>query len=134
MSADKPLTLSKEERLCSRKLIEQLFSNAGSHAMAAFPLRVVSMTVERDAEAVPVQIMVSVPKRYFKRAVHRNHIKRQVREAYRKNKQLVVEPMSNRHQKETLCLAFLWMDARQHTTEWVERKMVQLLTRIGEKL
>jgi ribonuclease P protein component len=42
--------------------------------------------VKRDAENIPAQIVISVPKRSFKRAVKRNLIKRHIREAYRKNK------------------------------------------------
>lgn len=129
-----PLTLPKEERLCSKKLIEQLFASAKSHSATAFPLRAVALPAEGVVEGVAVQVMVSVPKRHFKRAVHRNRIKRQVREAYRKNKHLVVQPMESRHPGETLCMAFVWIDAKEHSTEWVERKVVQLLTRIGEKL
>ncbi len=34
-----------------------------------------------------IQVLVSVPKRNFKTAVARNHIKRQIREAYRLQKQ-----------------------------------------------
>jgi ribonuclease P protein component len=39
-----------------------------------------------EEEAEPVQIVITVPKRNFKRAVDRNKIKRRIREIYRKNK------------------------------------------------
>ena len=42
-----------------------------------------------DGEAVPNRIMVSVPKRLFKRAVKRNLLKRRLREAYRTSKDLL---------------------------------------------
>ena len=134
MSAEKPLTLSKKERLCSRKLIEQLFSHVGSHTQTSYPLRAVAMTVARVADDVPVEMMVSVSKRYFKRALHRNRIKRQVREAYRKNKYLLADKIALQHPDETLCLAFVWIGDKQQSSDLVERKVVTLLSRIAEKL
>ena len=57
--------------------------------MAAFPLRVVYVNKERAHGEVPVQILISVPKKRFKHAVDRNRVKRQVREAYRLHKQVL---------------------------------------------
>ena len=71
-------TLPKEERLCSRKALEELFGG-GHQSVSAFPIRAVYMPNEVGV----VRVMVSVSKRYFKRAVKRNRIKRQLREAYR---------------------------------------------------
>ena len=64
--------------------------------------------------------------RYFKRAVKRNRVKRQVREAYRKNKSIIAD--------KAVALAFIWTDAQLHDSEQVEKKVVNLLTRVKEKL
>ncbi|NLI36748.1 MAG: ribonuclease P protein component [Bacteroidales bacterium] len=78
-------TLCKAERLYKRTLIEKLFSR-GSYAFTVFPLRVIYTSVdELDVNA----ILISVSKRRFKRAVKRNRVKRQIREAYRRNKSLL---------------------------------------------
>ena len=76
-------TLSKEERLSWKRYIDLLFAKGQS--FVAFPLRVVYLAVEEETLA-PVSILVSVPKKKFRRAVKRNLIKRQVREAYRVRK------------------------------------------------
>lgn len=55
-----------------------------SRSFSVFPLRAVYMSVDR--QEVPASILISVPKKRFKRAVKRNRVKRQIREAYRKNK------------------------------------------------
>lgn len=113
-------TLSKCERICSYRLIDQLFGNRKNSSMAAFPLRVVFMPVDDGNK-----ILVSVPKRHFKHAVDRNHIKRQVREAYRKNKSIL--------DGKSMAMAFIWMSPQMITTEEVEKKVVGLLHKIGKK-
>ena len=81
--------LTKSERLTSRLVIDKLFAG-GNASMAAFPLRIVFMQMEKgnsenpDSSAnseklPPVSILVSVPKKRFRHAVDRNRMKRLVR-------------------------------------------------------
>ena len=56
-----PHTLGKEERLCSRKVLEEMFSG-GHQSVSAFPVRAVFMPSDEPG----VRIMVSVSKRYVK--------------------------------------------------------------------
>ena len=79
--------LTKSERLNSQLVIDKLFAG-GNASMAAFPLRIVYMQMEKD-EHPPVSILVSVPKKRFRQAVDRNRMKRLVREAYRLNKHIL---------------------------------------------
>ena len=118
-----PHTLPKEERLCSRKAIDELFGG-GHKSVTAFPIRAVYM----QGEQTGVRIMVSVSKRYFKRAVKRNRIKRQLREAYRLQKELL-QPLDG-----GLDIAFLWTSGEILPTEKVFQKMKNLLQRIHESL
>ena len=76
-------TFPKKEKLKSKKLIEQLFSEGKS--VTAFPLRLIYLKTPLNYD-VKAQTGVSVSKRHFKRAVDRNRIKRLMREAYRLNK------------------------------------------------
>lgn len=97
MTESQKNTLPKVERLNSRILIEKLFTG-GSKSLPAFPLRIVYMPVE--GENLPIAtILISVPKKRFKRAVKRNRVKRQIREAYRKHKQILIDPLKNSHKK-----------------------------------
>jgi len=120
----------KEERLCSRKLTDSLFNSGESQSLSAYPVRAVYMSVPAVDKA-SVKILVSVPKRHFKRAVKRNRIKRQLREAYRKNKQLLDKAMPNTGQ--TLLVAFIWLSDQLFSTEDVELRMKTILQRINEK-
>ena len=72
-------TLCKTERLHSKIVIEKMFAGGFSRSFSVFPLRAVYMSVEQ--QEVPVSILISVPKKRFKRAVKRNRVKRQIREA-----------------------------------------------------
>ncbi len=87
----KTYSLSKQERLKSRKEIGELLLKGKS--TFGFPFKAVYSVYRDDklveTEGCAVRIMVSVPKRNFKRAVMRNLLKRRIREAYRTNKQLV---------------------------------------------
>ena len=76
-------TFKKEERLCSKRLLEKLFHNGSSFLL--YPYRIVWLAEKLPAE-VPVQVVINVPKRRFKKAVDRNLIKRRIREIYRLNK------------------------------------------------
>ncbi len=75
--------LPKRERLYLKESIKEVFAKGKS--FVAYPLRVIYLVEERELTARS-QILVSVPKKYFKRAVDRNRIKRLVRENYRLNK------------------------------------------------
>lgn len=127
-------TLCKEERLHGRDAVEKLFKDAGSRSMVAFPVRVVYVLVPPQADTcVNTRMLVSVPKRQFKRAVKRNRVKRQVREAYRKHKHGLIEAVSSIGERH-LSLAFVWLDSKLYDTSVVEKKVEKLLLRIEEKL
>ena len=100
-------TFSKAERLCSKKLIERLFSG-GNKSFPAFPLRVVYMSLSADESEADVSILISVPKKRFKHAVDRNRVKRQVREAYRLNKHILLDALHAQETPQKMVLAWLY--------------------------
>jgi ribonuclease P protein component len=81
----KKLTLGKNERLKSRKLIEQLFSEGKKFVIT--PFRV--FYLYNEGKKMLLQFGVGVSSKNFKRSVDRNRIKRLVREAYRLQKLLL---------------------------------------------
>ena len=130
---EKRYTLGKSERLCSKKLIEQLFAG-GNKSFPAFPLRVVYTTIQPDENDAEASILISVPKKRFKHAVKRNRVKRQVREAYRHQKHVLLEALHNSKKSQKMILAFIWLDNKLHSTEEVGYKMKKILQHIAEEM
>jgi ribonuclease P protein component len=77
-------TFTKKERLCSLKAIELLYGQGV--AKTVYPLRVMIRKTTEPTD-FPVRVLISVPKKRVKKAVHRNRIKRLMREAWRLQKQ-----------------------------------------------
>ncbi|MDR3118578.1 MAG: ribonuclease P protein component [Mediterranea sp.] len=123
-------TLHKAERLCSKLQIEKLFAGGGSKSFSVYPLRVVFMPIEKKEEA-SASILISVSKRRFKRAVKRNRIKRQIREAYRKNKHGLLDFL--REKTGGIAIAFIYLADEFVPTGEIERKMKVMLALIMEK-
>ena len=126
-----PARFQKKERIVSQKLIEELFGGGKSHSLAAFPLRAVYMQRERQEGQQPVEVLVSVPKKRLHHAVDRNRVKRQIREAYRLQKELLTEKVP---QGQTIDIAFVWLSEQLLPTAEVSRKMRTVLERIAKRI
>ena len=126
-----PNTLKKAERLDRKKVIGKMFTGgAGAHSFTVFPLRVVYLTEpELKSQA---SVLISVSKRYFKHAVDRNHVKRQLREAYRLNKAALLEALAARN--EQLAISFIYLTDEQMSTAFIEKRMKLALAKLVEKL
>lgn len=94
----KRYTFTKEERLCSKRLIDNLFRNGSSFIL--YPYRIVFL--RGGTQETGVQVLISVSKRKFGRAVDRNLIKRRVREAYRLQKEYVLYPFIREQQTQLI--------------------------------
>ncbi len=122
----KPFGLPKNERLCSRKSIDLIFESGES--TFSYPIKA-SYTLSNLAPTdTPVQIMFVVPKKKFKRAVHRNAIRRRMKEAYRLNKHLLLSSCleSNKASR----IAFIYIASEQLTYQQIldsTQKVISLL-------
>lgn len=86
-----------------------------------------------NPEAVfpPVQLLVVVPKRGFKRAVDRNRIKRLMREAYRTNKQLL--NIYSGKEAQQLLLGIVYVGKTILSYAEIEKKLILVLHRLSKK-
>lgn len=126
-----PNTLKKAERLDRKKVIGKMFTGgAGAHSFTVFPLRVVYLTEpELKSQA---SVLISVSKRYFKHAVDRNRVKRQIREAYRLNKHSLLEMLAIRNEK--MAVSFIYLTDELMPTDFIEKRMKMALEKMVEKL
>lgn len=110
----------KEERLCSRRLIDRLYSDG--HRLMAFPY---SVQWRSESLGVPCQVLVVAPKRKFKHAVDRNRVKRLTRECWRMRKQSLYEYLAGRDMSLTLALVYVHNEIM--TCEQLGKKMDKIL-------
>ena len=124
-TAKRKYTFPKEEHLCRKKLIEELFSKQSS-SFGVYPLRIVWIKAAAPT-SVPPQVLISVSKRTFKRAVDRNRLKRLIREAYRLNKYRLTE-QPNGH--EIALLGIIFTGKEKSPLTLVEKKLISAFHRL----
>ncbi|MDB5118874.1 MAG: Ribonuclease protein component [Sphingobacteriales bacterium] len=122
-------TFNKEERLCSHKLLEKLYHNGSSFLL--YPFRIVWLQ-ENLPTKFHVQVVISVPKKRFKRAVDRNLLKRRIREAYRLNKLELLYTYFDEHQTDLL-LAINYVGKEITDYAFIEKKLKATLSKLQQE-
>jgi len=117
---------TKEERLCSRKLLDLLFKNGSSFLL--YPFRVSYLFVPGDS-AFPAQVVINVSKKRFKRAHDRNLIKRRTREAYRILKSSALYPLLD-HPEQLLLLSLQFIGKEHYEYAFFEKKLAGVLQKL----
>jgi ribonuclease P protein component len=98
-------TFHKSERLCSKKLIAQLFVK-GNRGFSRFPFRFTWVETTLDTQ-YPAQVLFIVSKRNFANATGRNKVKRQMRELYRHAKPHLYEVLQSHGKQIALSIAYM---------------------------
>ena len=105
----------KHNKLCGQKQIAQLYREG--KRFTAWPLRVTWMPADSET-----RVLVWAPKSLFKRAVHRNRLRRLMREAYRLNQGI----LSTQH----FLIAFNYIDKEEQEFRVIEKAVKKALRKV----
>ena len=119
-NGNKLFSFPKREKLTSKTIIDRLFKIGESRFK--YPFRILFLYTDSYTEDFP-QVVISVSKRNFKRAVDRNRIKRLIREAYRlqKNELLALFP------KKPSYIAILYTAKEEIQLEELKKKLYLII-------
>ena len=117
----------KSEKLKQEKVIKQLFSKGKS--VYKYPFKLLWLANSQAEEGTNPKVLVSVPKRAFKKAVDRNRIKRQIKEAYRLNKSEWLGELDNK----PAYLAIIYVAKEFNESSFITKKLVRVLALMQKK-
>lgn len=122
--------LRKEERLKSRKVINELFENG--QIIHHHPFKVIFKLNTAEKLKFPAQIAISASKKNFKLAVTRNYIKRKIRESYRRNKHLLYNDLEKFDQNVYFFVIYVAKKDLHYSS--INESMILLLKKMTDKL
>ncbi|MDY6800436.1 MAG: ribonuclease P protein component [Bacteroidota bacterium] len=121
---------SKKERLKSQKKIQQLFEKG--YQINHFPFRIIWQQEEQFNPVLCAQIGISVSKRKINKAVERNRIKRKIKEIYRKNKDILYNPL--KEFKQSIYFMVIYNSINDLDYSEMERELFKALQKMIKQL
>lgn len=117
-------SFKRNERLRSKKHVGELF--AANQFFFLYPFKIFHQ--QKKDKTGNLQVLIAVPRRNHKNAADRNKIKRLVREAWRKNKKLLITPL-HKHNK-TIDVGIIYTSRGTPTYKEIEDKIILILQRL----
>ncbi|MFV0344902.1 MAG: ribonuclease P protein component [Bacteroidales bacterium] len=114
--------LNIDERLHGKTLIDRIFHEGVS--IYQYPIKAF---VLRNENKEPNKILSSVSKRYFKKAVDRNLLKRRMKEAYRLNKDILTQSSCS-----SWYIALLYSSKEREDFKRINNSIVEILKSISK--
>ena len=122
-------TFPKNERLCGKTTIDNLFANGSSIKDSSF--RLAWNTEEFDNDTIAKTLIV-VPKKNIKSAANRNVLKRRMREAFRIYKSGLYAKIKSKKQQLAIAIIYQEKEILQHKA--IEKKIKLILSRLSEEI
>ena len=123
--SSQPKQLTSNQKTEIRQRAQELFEKGSSFYI--YPFKVIFLPLA--GEGVD-QVLFSVSKKKFKRAVDRNLIKRKIREAYRLNK----HQLHSLPGKSSLLMAYIYTGKEIPEYHFLEKRLLKSLRRLIENL
>ncbi len=121
--------LKRAEILKSKIKLDLVFKEGNS--ITQFPIKCIFKKIDLEQNSEKIQVGFSVPKRLFKKAVDRNLLKRRLREAYRRNKQILKDPIEQKDKQ--LLLFLIYLANKPLSYQDIEDKIVLILQELKEQ-
>lgn len=119
----------KAYKLCSKIQIDAIFED--KKTIKTFPFVLYYKEIDTTYD-VPFKIVISAPKRNHRKAVHRNRVKRIIKEVLRKNKADLESFLLQSDKKLALFLIYTSKDLPAY--DLLEKKIIVLLNRLIEQI
>jgi len=126
---DRRFFFRKEERLSGIKSVQRLFTEK-TGSIFIYPLKL-TWCFHLDDGVPPVRVLMAVPKKRFRHANKRNHVKRILREVYRKNAHPLREYLSSNSKKMDMSLSYV--GEKELNLQEVERIFLSIVERFIEQ-
>ncbi|MGQ8335634.1 ribonuclease P protein component [Sunxiuqinia sp. A32] len=123
----KEFSLKKKERLSSKKVIDKLFAEGKSFFV--YPFKVVFLETDL-LTSTPVQAAFTVSKKNFKKAVHRNYLKRRMKEVYRLNKSIIYKALADSQ----MAVMFIYSGKSIEEYQQLETGMIKSLKKLSQRV
>ncbi|MCB0734535.1 MAG: ribonuclease P protein component [Bacteroidetes bacterium] len=115
----------KSERLNDKRAIDALFDRR-STSFKHFPLLfLLRSEVVKDRDTI--QVLVSVPKKRLRKAVHRNLMKRRIRAAYQSVKEQLSDVIH-----EPMAIGFVYLAGETMSYDRIQHSMVQFVDELSK--
>jgi ribonuclease P protein component len=129
----KQFSLGKNERLKSRKQIEQLFSEGKKISVPPFRIYfLLHAGLKMENAKSRLRFGVGVSGKTFKRAVDRNRIKRLTKEAWRLQNQDVKEKLNLAQKSMNVFFIYTGKDIPEYKT--IEKKMIPVIQKLVQAI
>lgn len=123
-------TLKKKEILSGQIKINEVF-NSGK-TLFVHPIKVFyNQKEDFITNESKVLFSVSIPKKIFKKAVHRNLLKRRIREAYRLNKLFLTDNINKEIQ---LSFMLVYVGKKIESFSKIEKSVIQIIRLFKENI
>ena len=121
-------TFGKQYHLCGKKKVDEVFNKGVKNHHFPF----LSYHLILTDEPFNFKILVSVPKKFIKKAHDRNYIKRCMREGIRKNKSLIEELLLLKEISVDIALVYICKERKE--AEEIQLKIIDNLKKIRNEL